>query len=252
MNRLCSAAALLALAVPLAAQSDPQTFVLAVAAPTELRYAGSTESSEALTFSDLLYGVRYASRGLLVEALYGRAASLNPTGGLSPGGPPFVDVPVDASRTLEASDVRARLEVPFELSRDWAVPVQVSVLWKRVRSVEVRPGDPALLDRPFDPEFSAQALRLGGGLAWQNERAGAWAVGLVGFASRDFGSTGLAYGTEAGARVGFPIYGQALTVGYAFRLDGYDFGRLDFAGEASSDLADYYALQHAITLGLRL
>jgi hypothetical protein len=240
-----AAALLLALATPALAQPDGRS-VSAVVALTDMRYAGEAEQSEVLTFSDPLVGLRYSAGGLLLEGLYGRVASANPAGGLA-----ATDPAAPAARTLSALDVRGQIESPFELGQGWVVPVRLSVLWRRVRSEEVEPDD-LLRGQSSNPEFSAQALRLGGGVGWRGERVEAILMGLAGGASRDFGSSGLAYGAEARARIAVTVGGErGVTVEYAFRLDGYDFGELEFAGEASSDIADYYALQHAFSVGVQ-
>ncbi len=118
---------------------------------------------------------------------------------------------------------------------------------------EVLVDDTATIPVFGKPEFSADALSLGGGLGWadRRERTRVWAMGLVGIASRDFGASGLAYGVEAGVRLAVPVRDQALTAGYTFRLDGHDFGKLPLAGRETADAGDYYGLHHALSVGLR-
>ncbi len=224
------------------AQPVAQQGVAVIVTPAQFVYAGEADAGDALAFSDVLYGLRYSGRGLTIEAVYGTPTAKGPVVPLM-GVDPLAQPRLPPK--LTAFDVRAYTEQALPLAGNVFVPVRLGILVRRVR-VQEDEGD-------GKPEFSADALSLGGGLGWadRRERTRVWAMGQVGLASRDFGSTGLAYGVEAGVRLALPIRDQALSAGYTFRLDGHDFGRLPLAGRETSDAADYYGLQHALSLGLR-
>lgn len=253
MRRVVLLAALL-LAPVAVAQPVGQQGIAFVVAPTQFVYAGEASGGNVLEFSAPTFGVRYEGRGLTIEALYGR-----PTGkpGLAPLVPPTLSnettLGVADGPRLTSWDVRAHAEQPFAITERLSVPVRLAISVRRVRSdddVALVSGGTTVATRP---EFSADALRLGGGLGWadRRERTRIWAMGLAGLSSRDFGSTGFAYGVEAGVRLAFPVRDQAVTAGYTFRLDGYDFGKLPLAGRETADAADYYGLHHALSVGLR-
>ena len=259
MKRLISLAALL-LAPVAAAQPVGGQGVALVVAPMQFVYAGDAVAGDALEFSAPTFGLRYQGRGLMIEALYGQPAAssqqptfLEPDPDRPDNGSNVVNLD-DSDRTLTVWDVRAHVEQSFAITERLSVPVRIAISARRVRSDgEVILGVSGLTFTSGTPEFSADALSLGGGLGWadRRERTRVWAMGLAGIASRDFGSSGFAYGVEAGVRLTLPIRDQALTAGYTFRLDGHDFGKLPLAGRETSDAADYYGLHHALSVGLR-
>ncbi len=247
---------LVALLLAPVARAQSQQGVAVVVAPMRFVYAGDADEGDALEFSAPTFGLRYESRGLSIEALYARptferSTSFNSLPNTPDSEPAIVRVDLP-DRSLTVWDVRAQVEQPFAITDRLSIPVRLAISARRVRSNDevVVDAETAVMGKP---EFTADGLRLGGGLGWadRRERTRVWAMGLAGLASRDFGASGFAYGVEAGARLAFPIRDQALTAGYTFRLDGHNFGRLPLAGRETADAADYYGLQHALSVGLR-